>query len=44
MTARRDPSSFDRFCTGSYIECPVWRAERERRWREGRRLLDAELA
>lgn len=44
VTARRDPSSFVAYCTGDYIRCPIWRAERERRWREGRRLLDAAVA
>lgn len=35
-----DPSTVRAFCCGSYVSCPVWRAERERGW-EGRRALEA---
>jgi hypothetical protein len=28
-----NPSSIERFCTGGYMRCPVWRDAREAEWR-----------
>lgn len=30
MTTRTDPSPIRAFCTGRYVECPVWQAEKRR--------------
>jgi hypothetical protein len=39
VASRSDPSTFHHFCTGNYMLCPVWRAERERLWAQGERVL-----
>ena len=42
VTSRLDPSTFHVYCTAEgYVDCPVWRAERQRIW-EQRYLLSAD--